>query len=54
MCPRKSNKDGKGPEDMTYKLQLRICALFSSQKRRLKGDLIAACNFLMIGSRGTC
>ncbi|KAK4826497.1 hypothetical protein QYF61_009570 [Mycteria americana] len=48
MCPKQSNKDGertRGHEEW-----LRIQGLLSLEKRRLKGDLIAVCDFLMRGS----
>lgn len=37
----------------TYVEWLRSLELFSLEKRKLRGDLMMACSFLMSGSRGT-
>ncbi|KAK4828094.1 hypothetical protein QYF61_023154 [Mycteria americana] len=47
---KRATKMLKGLEDTTYKEQLRIVALFSLEKRRLRGDLIAVYSLLMRGS----
>lgn len=39
----------KGLEDMTYEEQLKILGMFSLEKGRLKGDLVAVYSFLMRG-----
>jgi len=51
MCPKEAKKRVKALEAMTYKKKLRILGLFSLEKRRLRGDLIAAYIFLISGSR---
>ncbi|KAJ7415501.1 hypothetical protein BTVI_38021 [Pitangus sulphuratus] len=47
---RRGTKMPKGLEDMTYEEQMSIFCLFSSEKRRLKGDLITVYNLFMKGA----
>ena len=42
----------KGLEDYMYKEQLNSLGLFSLEKRRLRGGLMAACSFLTKGEQG--